>query len=118
MNDEIKIEKNIQKENNEKENKLKKESENTPENKALKQARYGIILFCIIHFLYEGFIGNIKMPVIPVVFNFSISIWYIKKQLEKGLTYKNYFITGLTVSAVIFLIRLIIGTIALWLFLK
>jgi hypothetical protein len=75
-----------------------------------KAARRGVIIFCVIHFLFEILIGNSKSAALPVLFNFSISGWYIKGQIAKGKEMKNLLLMGLSVSGVVFLIRLALGT--------
>jgi hypothetical protein len=75
-----------------------------------KAARWGVIIFCIIHFFFEILTGNIKTAALPVFFNFWVSGWYIKGQLAKGKEIKNLFLMGLSVSLVVFLIRLALGT--------
>lgn len=76
-----------------------------------KAARWGVIIFCVIHFLFENLSGNSSFAALPVVFNFWISSEYIKKQIAKGKEIKNLLLLGLSVSCVVFLIRLVLGTI-------
>jgi hypothetical protein len=78
-------------------------------DKLWKEARWGVIIFCIAHLIYEGLTGNTKSAAFPVVINFFLSSWYIKSRIEKGKILKNPLLTGLTVSGVIFLVRLAFG---------
>ena len=85
------------------------------DKKLWKAARNGVIVFCVIHFLFEILTGN-KVAILPVLFNYGISDWYIKSQIAKGKEMKNLLLMGLSVSGVVFLIRLVLGTV-LYLFL-
>lgn len=75
-----------------------------------KAARWGVIIFCVIHLLFEILTGNGKFAIFPIMFNFWISGWYIKGQIAKGKEMKNPLLVGLSVSGVVFLIRLVLGT--------
>jgi hypothetical protein len=76
-----------------------------------KAARWGVIIFCIIHFLFEILTGNNKAAALPVIFNFWVSAWYIKGQIAKGKEMNNLLLMGLSVSGAVFLTRLTIGTV-------
>lgn len=76
-----------------------------------KDARKGLIVFCLVHFIFEIILGNNKSALVPVLFNYWISSWYIKAKIEKREKIKNLFLFGLSVSGIVFLIRLILGTI-------
>ena len=76
-----------------------------------KSARWGVIIFCIIHLFLEVLLGNSKSAALPVMFNFWISGWYIKEQIAKGKEIKNLLLMGFGVSGVVFLIRIVLGTI-------
>jgi hypothetical protein len=86
------------------------------DKKLWKVARNGVIIFCVIHFLFEILTGNNKSLALPVLFNFWMSRWYIQSQISKGKEMKNLLLMGLYVSGVVFLIRLVLGTV-LYLFL-
>jgi hypothetical protein len=76
-----------------------------------KTARWGVLLFCFIHLVFELFCGNPKTAVLPVFFNFWISAWYIKRQIKKGKEMDNLVVMGLAVSGVVFLIRLVLAAV-------
>lgn len=78
-----------------------------------KSARSGVIIFCMIHFMYEIFTGNTKSFVLPVLFNFWVSSWYIKNYILKSREIKTPLLIGLSVSGVVFLLRLVLGTLFL-----
>lgn len=84
---------------------------NTDHETLWKTARWGVICFCVIHLLFEVLSGNTKIAGFPVVFNFFVSAWYIKKQIKKNKEMGNLFVMGLAVSGVVFLIRFVLGTI-------
>jgi hypothetical protein len=86
-----------------------KEIKNPNHETMWKAARWGVIIFCVIHFLFEILTGNNKSAALPVMFNFWISAWYIKGQIAKGKEMKNLLLMGLSVSGVVFLIRLALG---------
>lgn len=81
-----------------------------------RSARWGVILFCIIHIFLEVLLGNSKSAALPVMFNFWISGWYLKAQIANEKEIKNLFLFGFGVSGVVFLIRLALGTIIFSLF--
>jgi hypothetical protein len=74
-----------------------------------KIARWGVIIFCVIHFFFEALSGNSKFIAMPILFNYWISAWYIKKQIAAGKEIKYLLLFGLSVSFVVFLIRLALG---------
>jgi hypothetical protein len=75
-----------------------------------KTARKGVIIFMVIHFLYEILTGNNRSTLLLVFVNFTISRWFIKKQIENGKQTENLLLFGLAVSCIVFLIRLLLGT--------
>lgn len=86
-----------------------KENKNSDHETKWKKARWGVIIFCVIHFFFEILTGNSKTAALPVFFNFWISGWYIKGQIAKGKKIKKLILMGLLVSGVVFLIRLTLG---------
>ncbi len=74
-----------------------------------KSAKWGVITFCVVHFIFEVLTGNVKSVAFPVFANYWISEWYIKRQIRKGKQFKNLFIMGLSISSIVFLIRLLLG---------
>jgi hypothetical protein len=74
-----------------------------------KEARNGIIIFCIIHFIFEIASGNFSVVGPTVFFNYLISRWYINKQIEKGKSHESFLLLGLMVSGVVFVLRTILG---------
>lgn len=76
-----------------------------------KAARWGVIIFCVLHFLFEIAMDNSKAAAISVMFNFWFSKWYINGQIEKGKLSKNMLLWGLSVAGVVFIIRLVLGII-------
>jgi heme/copper-type cytochrome/quinol oxidase subunit 2 len=83
-----------------------------------KSARKGVIIFMVIHFLYEILIGNNQSTSLLVMVNFFISRWYIKNQIEKEKQMEDFLLWGLAVSCIVFLIRLILGTLYIYLIRK
>ncbi len=84
---------------------------NTDHDTLWKTARWGVFLFCFMHLVFELLCGNFKTAVWPVVFNFWISAWYIKRQIKKGKEMDNLVVMGLAVSGVVFLIRLVFSAV-------
>jgi len=75
-----------------------------------KDARNGILIFCVIHFIFEVASGNPKF-IGPMIFaDFFISKWFIQRQINKGIEQNNFLQYGLMVSGIVFLIRLSLGT--------
>jgi len=89
-----------------------------------KKARIGLIIFGVIHFFLEAILTETAGSTIasggaaPVVVNFFISRWFIKDQISKGKEFKNMIVTGLSVSLVVFAIRLFLGFILMYILLK
>lgn len=83
------------------------------QEKTWKVIRWGIITFCIVHFLFEVIFGS-KVPIFPVLINYFVSAWYIQRQLKRGKEYKFRFLAGVLVSAAVFLLRAILGLIFLY----
>jgi hypothetical protein len=78
-----------------------------PEGETWKKARSGVLLFCLVHFLFEVFAEN-KTFAAPLVINYWLSSWYIKREIAKRYI-RNPFAMGLKVGAAVFGIRLLIG---------
>lgn len=76
-----------------------------------KSARWGIIAFCVAHFIFEIALGNSKGAALPVLFNYIISSLYIKHLISKGKHKDGMFFRGAVVAFVIFIIRLVLGII-------
>ena len=74
-----------------------------------KEARNGILIFCVVHFIFEIASGNATAVGAPVFFNYFISRWYINRQIEKGIKQDNFLLYGITISGIVFVIRLILG---------
>lgn len=87
---------------------LRSKSEDDPENnRRWKLAKWGSITFCVIHFLYEIFTNNATTGFILVLTNYFITMGYITLS---GMKLRNPYISGLAVSCVVFLIRLVVGS--------
>lgn len=83
-----------------------------------KKARTGLIIFAVIHLFFEVIMSDVmgqdsSRAGVPVGVNFLISRWIIKSQLSKGKEFQNMILMGLTVSTVVFAIRLILGALVL-----
>lgn len=74
-----------------------------------KEARNGILIFCVIHFIFEIASGNTTAVGAPVFFNYFISRWYINRQIEKGIKQDSFLLYGITIAGIVFIIRLILG---------
>jgi hypothetical protein len=85
------------------------EIKNSDQKAIWKEARWGVIIFCVIQLFFEIIVGN-KSGGFPVFINFWVSAWYIKDQIAKGKQKKNLLLMGISVSGVVFLIRLALGT--------
>ena len=98
------------------ENNNNNNNNNNPELR-WEDARNGIIIFCVIHFIFEASMGNFKLIGPTLFFNFIISKWYVQWKINKGLEKNNYLLYGLMVSGIVFMIRVILGFIVGILFL-
>jgi hypothetical protein len=76
---------------------------------AWKFARQGVIIFAIIHLVYDILIENpSKFPV--VIVNYFVCAWWIKRQIVKG-TWQNTILYGMSVASIVFIIQIVLGTI-------
>ena len=83
-------------------------------NSEKKKSRYGVLIFLLIHFIFEIFTGNSKGAGPLIIANFYISMWYIKYKLQKKINYNNLLLFGLFVASIVFLIRLLLGIIVFY----
>jgi hypothetical protein len=83
-----------------------------------KNARNGVFVFCLIHFIFEIMTGNNKSAALPVFINFFVSAWYIKDRISIGRESKNLFMLGIVVSSIVFIIRLVLGVVFIYLMTK
>jgi hypothetical protein len=79
-----------------------------------QSARSGVILFCVLHLLFEVIINNlykwnVNFILLPVIFNYFISIWYIKYNIYKSGRIRLLFGYGFLVSLIVFVIRIVVG---------
>lgn len=76
---------------------------------AWKFARQGVIIFAIIHIVYDILIENpAKLPV--VIVNYLVCAWWIKKQIVKG-RWQNTVLYGMSVACIVFIIQIVLGTV-------
>jgi hypothetical protein len=81
----------------------------------LKKIKTGIIVFAVLHLLFEICISliskNFSSLYPSVVVNYFISVWYATNKLNKNKLSEdtNYFNYGIKVSFVVFIIRIILG---------
>ena len=76
-----------------------------------KVARWGIFIFCFVHWIFEIGTGNEKLMFLPVIANYLISAWFIKNRIRKGKFVEQPLIAGLAVSCSVFLIRLVLSVV-------
>lgn len=87
-------------------------SEEDPEyDRKYKSMRWGIITFCFIHLIYEMFTGNVISAGSLVFINFFISLFIASWRLSNNKTTKMPYLLGFAVACIVFIIRLVIGTI-------
>lgn len=92
-----------------------KNFKNPQEEKNWKTARKGVIIFCVIHILFELLTGNAAFT-LSVFANYIISTEYIKNQIFKEKLKESFLLAGLTISAIVFLIRVLIGFLVVYYF--
>ena len=81
------------------------------QHKIWKKCQYGILTFCLFNFAFEIIFAEGKTNFIwPVIVNYIISAWYLGRKIAKGRMYQNPYWTGLLVAFIIFMVRLVIGT--------
>ena len=73
-----------------------------------KTARKGVLIFCAIHILFELLTGNMAFTM-SVFGNYIISTEYLKNQIFKEKLKEDFLLAGLTISGLVFLIRVLIG---------
>lgn len=89
--------------------KLRKDFMSDFQRQTLKSARWGIIGFCLLHFIFEIAVGNDKGMLLSVVFNYFISDWWVKKEIKRDKYTKNPVLSGILVAFIVFIIRLLLG---------
>jgi hypothetical protein len=82
-------------------------------NKRWKEARLGIIVFCVLHLFYEVMFNNPSLTGPMVVVNYFISSAIVNGVINKGKRKNNLFLFGFSISCFVFLIRVIIGLLLL-----
>ncbi|MBK8291632.1 MAG: hypothetical protein IPK96_12585 [Flammeovirgaceae bacterium] len=77
-------------------------------NKQYKKARWGVILFSIFFIIFQLFVSNKINIGIAAIIQYILSMSYIAIKYSSSKGIENPFLTGLTVSCIIFLIKLAI----------
>jgi hypothetical protein len=70
-----------------------------------KTAKWGVMAFCIILFMYEIISKNYNSVALVVLLNYFIAVWVVKALLAKGKTIGHPFVLGIFVSAMILIVR-------------
>lgn len=70
-----------------------------------KTAKWGIMAFCVILFLYEILSKNYNSVAVVVLLNYFLAVWIVKRLIAKGRTFGHPFVFGLFVSAMILVVR-------------
>ncbi len=70
-----------------------------------KSAKWGIMAFCVILFLYEILSKNYYSVAVVVLLNYFLAFWIVKTLIAKGRTFGHPFVFGLFVSAMILIVR-------------
>jgi threonine/homoserine/homoserine lactone efflux protein len=90
------------------------------DKKKWKEARWGVIIICVVHMIVSVIAlaasgaepgSSSRLLVLPILFNYWISSWYINDKIEKGKAEANLMMMGIKVAGVIFLIQVVLGTI-------
>jgi hypothetical protein len=70
-----------------------------------KTAKWGIMAFCIILFMYEMFSKNYRSVALVVLLNYFLSFYIVKRLIAQGKTVGHPFVFGIFVSAMILIVR-------------
>lgn len=70
-----------------------------------KTAKWGIMAFCIILFIYEIISRNYNSVALVVLLNYFVAVWIVKVLLARGKTIGHPFVLGVFVSAMILIVR-------------
>jgi hypothetical protein len=70
-----------------------------------KSARWGIMAFCIILFMYELVSKNYSGVAFVILLNFFAGGFIVKKLIAQGRTFGHPFVFGLFVSAMLLVVR-------------
>ena len=102
------------------------EDKKVQDKKMWKEARWGVIIICVVHFLLTAYLDYLlkneldgvnklkpNTPLLPVLFNYWLASWYIKRKIESEQAEKNLLLMGLKVAAVVYLIQIILGEIVM-----
>jgi hypothetical protein len=79
-----------------------------------KAARLGVVIFCIVHFIIEISFSQYRYILFSVIVNYSISNWYVKRQVHVGkIKINREFSFGFRVALIVFMIRVMLGELIL-----
>jgi len=81
--------------------------------KKTRDCRIGALIFAVIHFFYEIFSHGIPAA---VVFNYYIAMFFLKQDLINNN--ENQITRAIRIACIVFIVRIMLGTSYLFLFLR
>lgn len=81
--------------------------------KKLNKCRIGVLIFAVIHFLYEVISHGIPPA---AMFNYMISMFILKSNIKESV--ENQITRGIRISCIVFIVRLTLGALYLMLFIN
>ncbi|GGC58098.1 hypothetical protein GCM10011387_09750 [Pedobacter quisquiliarum] len=70
-----------------------------------KSAKWGIMIFCVLLFVYELISKNYSSVVFVILLNYFIAGFIVRKLILQGKTFGHPFVFGLFVSAMLLIVR-------------
>lgn len=70
-----------------------------------KSAKWGIMIFCVLLFVYELSSKNYKSVALVILLNYFAAGFLVKKLILQGKTFGHPFVFGLFVSAMLLIVR-------------
>lgn len=70
-----------------------------------KSAKWGIMIFCVLLFIYELVSKNYMSVALVVLLNYFLAGYIVKRLIAQGKTFGHPFVFGLFVSAMLLIVR-------------
>lgn len=73
-----------------------------------KSAKWGIMIFCIILFVYELVSKNYSSVAFVILLNYFVAVFIVKRLIAQGKIFGHPFVFGLFVSAMLLVVRFVL----------
>lgn len=91
-----------------------KKAQKSQQKKLYNRARLGALIFVVPHFLFEAMFSELGQPTYGPAINLGITLIILRNRIiSNNKKYDNPLVQGLIVSSLVFLVRVILGMIAI-----